>query len=141
MTASQAAEMRFVDQRAARHPGIDGFSLVELVVTLGIIGVLATVAIATYFGFRERAMTAEARLGLHSIWLLEKTHHKENGRYSADLNELSFQMEGRTRYTYTLQATADSFTARAVANLDGDATLDSWEVYTRTPDPVHLTVD
>lgn len=141
MTARQSPEKKPVDARTNGPRGSGGFTLVELVITLGIIVVLATLAIVNYLGFRERAMKVEARLGLHNIWLLEKTYHKENDRYSADLNEINFRMDGTTRYTYSLQATAKSFTGRAVANLDGDADLDVWEIYTPTPDARQLLVD
>lgn len=118
-----------------------GFSMVELLVLVAIIGILAMLSVASYMGFRNKAMTVEARLGLHTIWTLEKAHQREHDRYSADLNEIGFRMLGASRYAFSVAADTVSFTARAVANLDRDAQLDVWEITTPTPEPAHLLRD
>lgn len=129
------------DARDSRRRGDGGFSLIELAVTLGIIGVLATIAIATYLNYRAKAQIVEARLGLRNIWDLESNFARDNSRYTADLGELGFRMIGATRYTFTVQAGAKSFTARAEANLDRDADLDVWELYYSNIEPAHLSSD
>lgn len=121
--------------------GTAGFTLVELVVTIGVIGILASIAIATYANYRTKAQTVEARLGLHNIWVMEYSYEKDNNRYTSDLNVLGFQMSGTPRYSYSLQADNSSFTARAEANLDRDAALDVWEIYSSTLEAVHLAAD
>lgn len=45
-----------------------GFTLVELMVVLAVLGVLATVAIPSLMRFRDRAKTAEARINLAKLF-------------------------------------------------------------------------
>ena len=138
MSVRGAARSKLPDGRAG---GADGYTLIEVVTVIGIIGVLAVIAIATYQNYRNKAQTVEARLGLHNIYLLEESFRRENGRYSASLGEIGFQMIGRQRYAYSVQATVTSFTARATANLDRDGDLDVWEIYFSNLEPAHLLTD
>ena len=56
----------------------DGFTLVELLVVLVIIGVLLTIAVASYLGYRDRASDAAAkqslRVALPSVYAYSTEH-------------------------------------------------------------------
>jgi prepilin-type N-terminal cleavage/methylation domain-containing protein len=56
----------------------DGFTLVELLVVLVIIGILLTIAVASYLGFRNRASDAaakqELRAALPSVYAYSTDH-------------------------------------------------------------------
>ncbi|MBF0316845.1 MAG: type II secretion system protein [Nitrospirae bacterium] len=58
-----------------------GFTLVEVLVTLLIMGILAVVAIPTYLGQREKAKRAEAKENLEAIRLHLEQYFNENGCY------------------------------------------------------------
>ncbi len=63
-----------------------GFTLVELLIVVAVLGILAGIAVPVYLGQRTKAMTQEARSNLEIIRLLQEQYSAENGEY-APLNE------------------------------------------------------
>ena len=59
----------------------EAFSLVELMVAVGIIGVMSSVAVPKYQKFRANAAQAEAQATLSSIYTLQQLYYTENDRY------------------------------------------------------------
>ncbi|MEC4685231.1 MAG: prepilin-type N-terminal cleavage/methylation domain-containing protein [Nitrospirota bacterium] len=59
-----------------------GFTLVELLLVLVIIGILSAIAIPMFLGQRTKAIHAEAKSNLESIRLLEEQFFAENGGYA-----------------------------------------------------------
>jgi len=64
-----------------RMYGERGFSLVELLLVIAIIGILAGIAVPLFLGERTKAMQAEARSNLQTLRLLEEQYFAENGCY------------------------------------------------------------
>jgi len=60
-----------------------GITLIELLITVAIIGLLAAIAIPGYIGQQRRAARTEAYTNLENIRLLEEQFFAENGRYTA----------------------------------------------------------
>ena len=58
-----------------------GFSLVELLLVIAIIGIIAGIAVPLFLGERTKAMQAEARSNLETLRLLEEQYFAENGCY------------------------------------------------------------
>jgi len=58
-----------------------GFSLVELMVVVGVIGILAAIAIPTYIGIQKRAARSEAKASLEAIGLAMEGYMAENNDY------------------------------------------------------------
>ena len=56
-----------------------GFTLIELLTVIGIIGVLAAIAIPAYAQFKTRALDSEAKSHLHNIYLACKGYWTDNG--------------------------------------------------------------
>ncbi len=59
-----------------------GFSLVELMVVIAIIGFLAMIGVPSFIKFLAKAKRAEAYMNLSSIYAAEKAYWAEHGEYS-----------------------------------------------------------
>jgi len=88
-----------------------GFTLIELMIVVAIIGFLAMIAVPNFMKFMAKAKRAEAYVNLHAIYAAEKAYFAEHGKYSADLSGqggIGWQPEGyhgggadeRFNYTY-----------------------------------------
>ncbi|MCX5700822.1 MAG: prepilin-type N-terminal cleavage/methylation domain-containing protein [Candidatus Omnitrophica bacterium] len=102
-----------------------GFTLIELIVVVIVIGILATMAIPQYLKATERALSAKAKNNLGLIAQAEKLYRAENDTYVAagtagelttnglqnyvELNDIS----GDTKWTYAVTGDASTFTATA----------------------------
>ncbi len=62
-----------------------GVTLLELLIVIGIIGILAMIAIPGYIGQQRRAARAEAYTNLESLRLLEEQFFAERAVYTASL--------------------------------------------------------
>ena len=74
-----------------------GFSLVELMIVVGIIGVLAAVATPKMQIFMAKAKQAEAKTTLSHIYTLEEAYFAENSTYDTTAT-VGFQQEGKVLY-------------------------------------------
>ena len=126
-----------------------GFTLIELTLTLLIVGVLSAVAIPGFISYQLRSKSAEAKTNLSAIRILEDTHYSEYevyrsvspepatlpGSQAADFDDvnsefavLGFAPEGRVYFSYGVAVSPDGagFTADAGADIDGDGFVQFW---------------
>lgn len=75
-----------------------GFSLVELMVVVAIIGVLAAIGIPQITKYMARARQAEAKSNLASIYTANKAFFAEYGIYDNRFNVIGYRPEGKLRY-------------------------------------------
>ncbi|MCM8779626.1 MAG: type IV pilin-like G/H family protein [Candidatus Omnitrophica bacterium] len=67
-----------------------GFTLLELLIVIIIIGVLAVIALTQYRNLSERARMGEAKSVIGSIRTAQRVYHEENGAFAtSDINALS----------------------------------------------------
>lgn len=92
------------------HPRLqsrDGFTLIEMMVVVAILGILASVATVLYDHFVINAKSVEGEIVVHEIDRLEHLYFESNHVYTDSLTDLGFAMTGTLKY-YTLQVRTGS---------------------------------
>lgn len=96
---------------------IRGFSLVELVVTVAVLAILASVGYPMYTKQMQKARRADAKIALHSIALAQEQFFTVNGFYADILSTLSLDASGVDAATGT---TRKGYYVVTVASEDAD---------------------
>ena len=110
-----------------------GFTLIELMIVVAIIGILAAIAIPNYLSYTCKAKQSEAKSSLGAIATCEEAYLAEYDTYknAADADALAvvgFKIKGSPRYTYTVSgASATAYLATAAESTAfGDTDTDTW---------------
>lgn len=75
-----------------------GFSLIELMITVSLIGILAAIGIPSYSKFRIKAYQSEAKSHLANLYVAQKSFHLQYNSYYSSLTAIGFAPMGRVRY-------------------------------------------
>jgi len=82
--------------------GTKGFTLIELMIVVAIIGILAAIAIPNFLRFQAKSRTSEAKTNLKAIYIAQNTYYGEFGVYG-DFNITNWSPVGRALiYAYSL---------------------------------------
>ena len=93
--------------------GRKGFTLVEVLIVVIIIGILAAIGIPQFSASIEKAKGGEARAGLGHIQTGEKVYYAENETYTTALGNLDITLTQRF-WAFTIASpTATTYTATA----------------------------
>ncbi len=80
-----------------------GFTLIELMLVIPIIGVLTAIAIPNFIKFQARSKQSEAKANLKAMYTAEKAYFQEKDTYSPYVGIIGFSPERNNRYSYYLQ--------------------------------------
>lgn len=115
-----------------------GFSLIELLIAIAIIGILVSVAYPQYGSYVQKSRRADGQLSLlEEVQALERC---KSTRYSYANCTLSRTTSPESYYSMTLTSTANSFTVKATGQNQQASDTDCEEMTinhlgVRTPDP------
>jgi type IV pilus assembly protein PilE len=95
-----------------------GFSLLELVMVMALMGVLAAIAVPMYTQYVQRAARSEARTALLEVAQWAQRYRTDRGSFAGADAALPAALRevrdgGATLYTIALASTTDTFTATA----------------------------
>jgi type IV pilus assembly protein PilA len=82
-----------------------GFTLIELMIVVAIIGILAAIAIPNFIKFQARSKQSEAKANLKAMFTAEKAFFQEKDRFSGFVGEVGFAPERNNRYSYFIAGT------------------------------------
>ncbi len=113
-----------------------GFTLIELMIVVAIIGILAAIAIPNFLKYQCKAKQSEAKSNLGSLRVAQEAYYAECDTYKSGTTGYGFNVKGDARYVYDATGSTTGFTATATAANVGDGDL--WTM-TASADGLTLT--
>ncbi len=82
-----------------------GFTLIELMIVVAILGILAAIAIPNFMRFQAKSKQSEAKTNLGAIGTAAEAWRSETDTYIATPAQLGWAPQGSTRFGYFYHAT------------------------------------
>ena len=80
--------------------GQKGFTLIELMIVVAIIGILAAIAIPNFLRYQAKSRQSEAKTNLGGVFVAQTSFYGEQSRYG-DFSQIGYALAGAgNRYTY-----------------------------------------
>ena len=129
-SASRLAKMKWIPvcgwHLEAKHRKETGFSLLELLIALAIMGILAVLAVPSYTKYLVKSRQADAKTQLVAIRQAQEIYRLQYATYTSNTTLLSGWQGTVGKYAFSiLSCTSSNFTAKA-SWTDGSAEMDAW---------------
>src|SRR5438105_1921586 len=95
-----------------------GFTLIELMIVVAIIGILAAIAIPNFIKFQAKSRQAEPKTNLRGLWVTQKAYFSDRDTFSSSVSDLGFVPERGNRYTIANGGATLSSRASAQENVN-----------------------
>ena len=133
-----------------------GFTLIELMIVVAIIGILAAIAIPNFVRFQLRSKTSEAKMNIAAIRTAEEAYFSEYGLYVStfqapnlfptsqkrgwvgagvpQFDQIGFRPEGEVFFVYAVNGgTPNAFSIASIGDLDGDGNPSQFAYFKQMP--------
>ena len=101
-----------------------GFTLIELMIVVAIIGILAAIAIPNFMTYQAKARQSEAKVNLGGIFTTATSYFAENSTFSVPTGDtLGYKPAGTSKYALYYGGTAAANTITPSASLFTCATM------------------
>lgn len=117
----------------------EGFSLIELMIVVAIIGVLVAVAVPNFQKFLGRAKQTEAKTNLGSIYAAQKAFRGEWNTYFNNFGLVGFAPEGTLKYALQNGDAAQLFTDLPVGHPMGGTAFAGLNTFHRSGSQANTT--
>ncbi len=96
-----------------------GFTLVELMIVVAVIGILAAIAYPSYVDSMRKARRADAKAALLQVAQKEEQFYARNGSYTTDMTDLGYSNTGWNSYPENSPADEQYYQVRVSAATTG----------------------